>query len=109
MTTELKLGPSAPSTINRWVEATEFDAGILSGEPPLGSDACTVASPLPGRDVPFQGRPVGDALGHVTGKDAELDLGHIEPGAVLGRMMDLEPSGEPAVGQFEISDVADRN
>jgi len=38
---------------------------------------------------------LGDAPGEALASErAEFDLGHVEPGAVLGRVVDLKPVGQ---------------
>ena len=54
----------------------ELDAGILGREAPVDTPAASVARRLPRRDLPLQGRPVG--------QHRKLDLGHVQPAAVLG-------------------------
>jgi hypothetical protein len=41
------------------VEVLQLDAGILSGEAPVDATASSIAGRLPRRDIPLQGRLVG--------------------------------------------------
>jgi hypothetical protein len=44
--------------------------------------------------VTLQRRPVADPVRQVAAEDAQLDLGHVQPGAVLWRVVDFEPIGD---------------
>jgi hypothetical protein len=74
----------------------ELNACIGRAEPPPHLDGAFVAVRLPGRHFPPQllGRadPAAQAL---PAQHAQLDLRHVEPTAVLGRMVDLQPFGDP--------------
>ena len=90
---------SALSAFHCWVEFTELDAGVLGSELPSGLGGGGVAPVLPSLDVALQRRlvahPVWQSLpaqAGVAAEGAQLDLGHIQPGAVLGRVVDLEES-----------------
>jgi hypothetical protein len=49
---------------------------------------------LPGRDLPLQDRPVGQAtVQALSGQHGQLDLGHVQPAAVLGRVVQLQLVG----------------
>jgi hypothetical protein len=78
-------GPSSSSLLNCRVEVLELDAGILGREPPVDTPAASVARRLPRRDLPLQGRPVGQPpVQALLGQHRKLDLGHVQPAAVLG-------------------------
>src|SRR3954471_146888 len=81
----------AQSSFHCWVEFAELDAGVLGGELPIGRDGGSVAPELPGLDVALQRRLVADPVRQVAAEGAQLDFGHVQPGAVLGRVVDLEP------------------
>ena len=50
--------------------------------------------PQPRRHFSLQHRPVRDpAIQTLAGEHAELQLGHIQPGAVFGRVVDLQLVG----------------
>src|SRR5215210_4774825 len=90
----LTSGPSALSALHYRVEFTELDAGVRGGELPIGPGSGGVAPVLPGLDVALQRRPVADPVRQVAAEGAQLNLGHVQPRAVLGGVVDLEPVGE---------------
>src|SRR4051812_34929558 len=75
---------STQSLIHCRVEFTELDAGVLGGELPIGRGGGGVAPMLPSLDVALQRRPITHPLWQVAAEGAQLDLGHVQPGAVLG-------------------------
>src|SRR5687768_2291685 len=75
--------PSGLSVVSCGVEVLELDAGVLGGEPPVDPTTGPVAGRLPRRDLPLQGRPVGQAtVQALPGQHGQLDLGHVQPAAV---------------------------
>src|ERR1041385_5076507 len=90
---------SALSAFHCRIEFTKLDARVVGSELPVGPDSGSVAPMLPGVDMTLQRRPVTHPVGQVTAEDAQLDLGHVQPRAVLGRMVDFEPVGE-ALGRL---------
>src|SRR5512132_1513689 len=75
---------SSSSALSCWVEVLELDAGVFGGEPPVDPATGPVARRLPSRDLPLQGRPVGQAtVQALSGQHGQLDLGHVQPAAVL--------------------------
>jgi hypothetical protein len=52
-------GPSSSSVVSCGVEMLELDAGVLGREPPVDTATGAVARRLPRRDLPLQGRLVG--------------------------------------------------
>jgi hypothetical protein len=54
---------SCLSALSCGVEVVELDAGVLGGEPPVDTTTSPVAGRLPRRDLPLQGRLVGQAAG----------------------------------------------
>src|SRR3954449_3203019 len=84
---------SALSAFYCRVKFTEFDAGVLGSELPIGPCGGGVAAVLPGLDVALQRRPITHPVWQVAAEGAQLDLGHVQPRAVLGRVVDLEPVG----------------
>src|SRR3954454_15310583 len=86
--------PSALSAFHCRVEFTELDAGVLGSELPIGPCGGGVAAVLPGLDVALQRRPITHPVWQVAAEGAQLDLGHVQPGSVLGRVVDLEPVSE---------------
>ena len=68
----------------------EFHPGILCVKPPMDGGLGGITLPLQGLDFPAEGGLVGDTLLEAaTSQDAELDLRHVEPTAVLGRVVEL--------------------
>src|SRR4029450_496159 len=78
-----------------WVEGSEFDAGILGCELPCDLRSGDIAPLLPACDLTLEGVLMGDATRQALARqDAQLDLSLVQPGAVLGRVVDLEPVRE---------------
>ena len=75
----------------------QLDACISSGELPVCLGVVFVAVCLPGGDFPdqrlFEGDPPIEAM---VLQDAQFRFGHIQPTAVLGRVMPFEPLDETA-------------
>ena len=75
----------------------EFDAGVRGGEAPVDTGGSGVAGSLPSCRGPDQPLWVFHALIQaLPGEDGEFDLGHVQPGAVFGRVMDFQPLGQAA-------------
>ncbi len=71
--------------MNRRVETLELDAGVLRREAPVAAEVGGVASPRPGRHLPLDGCPVGPPpVQALPLEPAQLQLGDIQPAAVLG-------------------------
>jgi len=69
----------------------QFDASIGRGEAPFDAGAGQVALRLPQGDATLERGLVGNALVQVLpGKDRELNLRHVQPAAMLRRVMDLQ-------------------
>ena len=80
---------------NRGIEAMEFGPGVLGGEAPVDDRLGLVAflfqsMYLPAETVLFRA-PLPEAA---AGYDAELDLCHIQPTAMLGRMVKSQLPGD---------------
>ncbi len=76
---------------------TEFDAGVVRGELPVDLPLIIVGRGLPGSKLGVQDVEVVDAaVEALPGQPGEFDLGDVQPGAVLGRVVDLQPLGEGA-------------
>ena len=76
---------------------TEFDAGVVRGELPVDLPLIIVGRGLPGSKLGVQDVEVVDAaVEALPGQAGEFDLGDVQPGAVLGRVVDLQPLGEGA-------------
>src|SRR5512132_2922520 len=92
----MRLAASGPSVLNCRVEVLELDAGILGGEPPVHAAASRVAGRLPRGDLPREGHLVGQPpVQALPGQHTQLDLGHVQPAAVLGCVVQLQPVGQP--------------
>jgi hypothetical protein len=77
--------PSSSSALSCGVEVLELDAGVLGREPPVDPTTGPVARRLPGGDLSLQGRPIGQAtVQALPGQHGQLDLGQVQPAAVLG-------------------------
>ncbi len=71
-------------------------AGIGDGERPAGRGGHGIAVRLPRREVLVQHRPVRDPLGqHLPLEHADLELGHVSPGAVYGGEAQRDLAGDP--------------
>jgi len=98
-----ETGASSSSALSCGVEVLELDAGVFGGEPPVDPTTGSVARCLPGGGLPLQGRPVGQpAVQALSGQHGQFDLGHVQPAAVLGRVVQLQLVGEPpGLGRWE--------
>ncbi|UOT08426.1 MULTISPECIES: hypothetical protein [Rhodococcus] len=73
----------------------EFDAGVVGGEVPLDLALIGVGLSLPGGEFGVEDSEVLDVPVQVlAGQRGELDLGDVEPRAVFGGVVDLEPLRE---------------
>src|SRR6266487_3098164 len=87
-------GSSSLSALNCRVEVLELDPSVLGREAPVDTTTGPVARHLPRGDLPLQGRPVGQPpVQALPGQHTQLDLGHVQPTAMLGRVMQLQPIG----------------
>src|SRR5512134_3511340 len=74
------------------VEPVQFGSGMVEGEAPLRGGALGIALGLPGCDLAGERLLVGDApVEALAAEHGELQFGHVEPAAVLGRVMEVEP------------------
>ena len=74
----------------------ELGSGILGGEPPVDGGSGGVALRDQSIDFPSEGHFAGEPLLQAgAGQDTELDFGHVQPTAVLGRVVKLQPPGNP--------------
>jgi hypothetical protein len=86
---------SSLSALDCRVEVLELDSGILGRKAPVDATARSVAGRLPGRDLPPQRRLVGQPpIEALLGQHGKLDLGHVQPAAVLGGVVQLKPVGQ---------------
>src|SRR5690606_28108877 len=75
----------------RWVEAMQLGPGVGSGEAPVDGCASPVPGSLPG--LALAGERVGapEAPAQTLALQCtELDLGHVEPARMLGRVVELQ-------------------
>ncbi len=74
----------------------EFDTGACCGELPIGLGVVGISIIFPSCDFVGEGLFVRDAPIEALGrKDNQFGLRHIEPTAVLWRVMPFEPFGQP--------------
>src|SRR5919199_6142952 len=85
---------SALSAFHCWVEFTELDAGVRGRELPIGFDSGGIAPAPPSVDMALERCLVAHPVRQIGAEGAQLDFGHIQPRAVLGRVMDLETVGD---------------
>ena len=86
-----RYSPNVLSFIKCRIKTSEIHAGVVRGELPVDLALDAVSGRLPGRDLVAQDPEGGDAaVEALTDHDAELDLGDVEPTAVLGRVDELE-------------------
>ena len=84
-----RIDTSSPSVLYWWVEGLELDAGIRGGEAPVHPYCVPVALLLPRSHLPPQSALVGNtAVQALPGHHPDFDLGHIQPTAMLGSVMD---------------------
>src|SRR3989337_2760771 len=73
----------------------ELDAGIGSSESPIYLACAGIPALLPRADLLMEGRLVGDpSVQTLPTQNTQVDLGHIEPTAVLGRVVNLQLVGK---------------
>lgn len=76
---------------------TEFDAGVDARELPVDLPLVVVGGVLPGGEFGVQQVEVVDASAQaLPGEGGQFDLGDVQPGAMCGCVVDLQPLGEPA-------------
>ena len=75
----------------------ELRPGILGAEAPINGGPSSISFPFQGLDVSTEISLAGGTFFQTrTGQDAELDLRHVEPTAVLGCVMELQPFYNPS-------------
>src|ERR1700730_19288584 len=75
----------------------EFDAGVVGRELPVGFGVMGIAISFPCGDLVDEDFLIGDAAVETLRREnGEFGLGHIEPTAVLWRVMPFEPLDEPS-------------
>ena len=89
---------STLSSMNLWIQMFQFHAGIGGGETPVYSDGFLVPLLHPCLDLPMQGGLVWNpAIQAASHQGTQFNLGHIQPTAVLGRVVELEACSEPVL------------
>ncbi len=82
---------SGASILKRRGEAAQLDAGVGGRKLPIDAPGLVIAPVCPGADLLAHRRPVGASLAQARPlRDAEFEVGHVAPRAVLGRVVDLE-------------------
>ncbi len=83
--------PTTLSSVNLWIQMSQFDARIGGGEAPVYTHSFLVPFIRPCPRFPTQGSLVWDAAVQ-TGphQGAQFNLCHIQPTAVLGSVVELE-------------------
>src|SRR3954447_25433809 len=94
---------SSPSRVKCRVEMLELDARVLGREAPVDAVSGGIAVGDPGGHFLLDSRPVGQpAVQALALQDTQLDLGHVEPTAMLGRVMDFQLVGQALrLGRWE--------
>lgn len=74
----------------------ELDSGVRCGEAPGDRAGTGVAVVCPGRGFGGEGVTVANApVETLTGENAQLDLGHVQPATMLRRIVHLQLLPEP--------------
>ncbi len=74
----------------------ELPPGILGSKAPVDGSLGGIALPFQGLDFPAEGGLVeGTPPEAGASQHAKLDLRHVEPTAVFGRVMELQPFYDP--------------
>jgi hypothetical protein len=72
----------------------QLDTRVCGGKAPANAGLGVIAVGLPGCDLAFEDFAVGDAaVQALPAQGAQLDLGDVEPRAMLGRVVDLQLVG----------------
>ncbi len=73
----------------------EFDSGIIRSELPVYGGSNLIAFILKSSNFSFEGLLVRyPSVKAYPAEHTELDFGHVEPTAMLGRVVKLQPSGD---------------
>ena len=84
----MEIQASGPSHLKSWIQCPELDACIGGCELPSRFGVMFVPLFLPCRGLLGEGFAVGDTtVETLAGEDDDLGLGHVEPTAVLGRIV----------------------
>src|SRR5215831_16861477 len=88
-------GTSTLSALYLWVEASEFDARIIRGKLPVHPFLGRIAPLFPLFGFRSECRNIRHpSVQALQGQRTEFDLGDIEPTAMLGGMVHLQPRGQ---------------
>ena len=78
------------------MEALEFEAGVRGGESPVDGGGCRIARPLPGGRFAGEKFPGGHPSAQALAREhAQFNPGHVQPTAVLRRVVDLHAARQP--------------
>ena len=87
------------STLSRsycGVQSLQLNAGVGCGELPVRFGVVLVAAVLPGGDFSDEGLLVGNApVEALRRQGAEFGFSHVQPTAMFGRVVPLEPLDQP--------------
>src|ERR1022692_417309 len=96
-TKSMRWGTSALSRSYCWVQSLQLNAGIDGGELPIRLGVVLIPGAYAGGDFLDQGLLVSDPpIETLRRQHAEFGFGHIQPTAVFGCVVPLEPLDEPA-------------
>lgn len=87
---------TTPPRLMLWVEPVKLAAGVVAGESPADLACRDVSHGLPCDDLVSQlagGRNA--AVEALATQNAQFDLGDVQPAAVAGRVMNLQPLLQP--------------
>ena len=77
----------------------QLDTRVCCGKAPANAGLGVISVGLPGFDLTFEDFRVGDAaVEALPAQGAQLDFGDVEPRAMLGRVVDLQPVGQASAG-----------
>jgi hypothetical protein len=81
----------------------KFNSRVCRGKAPANAGLGVISAGLPGFDLTLEDFGVRDALIEaLPAEGAQLDLGDVEPRAMLGRVVDLQPVGQAlGLGRLE--------
>ena len=98
----LKIMTSGLNHLKRWVQALQFDTGVLCCEAPIGFCVAGVALLKSGADLSLKVWLIFDApVKALPGQDSQFRFGHVKPTAMFGRIAPLEPLDKTA-GLFRL-------
>src|SRR2546425_12444023 len=85
---------SGPSAVEQGLESAKLDAGIGRGESPADFRVFDIALRFPSGRLPIQLPDVCDAaIQTLAAEHREFDLGHVQPRAMLGGVVNLQSVG----------------